>query len=197
MCTRRNERKVRSCLRLPTGDSSRDNSSFPNAVDLGRAPSRAAAARLQPPTAAPVATHGCGIRGGDALVARLDVVGIVLAQDPLGVFVSMVRADGHRVLPAFASPSGQMFVQARLHVKLWSNLVGYADVTRTGIPRSTGRVGAPCSSKSGLQLPQVSPPDAIRSGTRGPVKDSDAGHPRSDQREGEMDAGTELAVDGR
>ena len=169
MCTRRNERKVRSCWRSPTGDSSRDNSSFPNAVDLGRAPSRAAQCVCNFRQQLRCATHGCGIRGGDALVARLDVVGIVLAQDPLGVGVWMVRADGHKVLPAFASPAGQMFVQAGLHVKLWSNLVGYADVTRTGIPRATGRLDSPWSSKSGLQLPQVCPPDAIRSGTHGPL----------------------------
>ena len=167
MCTRRNERKVRSCLRSPTGDSSRDNSSFPNAVDLGRAPSRAAQCVCNFRQQLRCATHGCGIRGGDALVSRLDVVGIVLAQDPLGVGVWMVRADGHRVLPTFASPSGQMFVEARLHVEALEQSRWVRGRDQDGIPRSTGRLGSPWSSKSGLQLPQVCPPDAIRSGTRG------------------------------
>ena len=169
-------------MRLPTGDSSRDNSSFPNAGDLGRAPSRAAAARLQPPTAAPVCYawvwHPRRRRPGGATRRRRH-------RARARSSASAYRWSA-RTVTGSCRPSLRLLVKClskhACTLKLWSNLVGYADVTRTGIPRATGRLDSPWSSKSGLELPQVCPPDAIRSGTRGPVKDSYAGHPRSDQR---------------
>ena len=197
MCTRRNERKVRSCLRSPTGDSSRDNSSFPNAVDLGRAPSRAAAARLQPPTAAPVCYawvwHPRRRRPGGATRRRRHR--------------ARARSTGRRRIDG---PRGRSQGLAGLRFAFRSNVCRSTPareaLEQSRWVRGRDQDGDPSlngSSRLALVFKvRLTTATSVSSGrdqiwdTR-TVRDCYAGHPRSDQREGEMDAGTELAVDGR